>query len=200
MMISSDGSDSRWTRTCVLLGAMVVLPLGAIHAQDYDAVGKRLRAAVEAKEISPEQARAMIKALKDSNRSGKKHEGSKSRKIDKSGEINWDALKNKIEGAVKRGDLTRQEADAKYAAFKQHHEAHAKVDKHAKSHPGSKNPKVDKHAKHVKSSDGSKNPKVDKHAKSHPGTKHVKSHEGSKNPKMDWDGIKRKIETAVKRG
>lgn len=32
--------------------------------------------------------------------------------------VDWDAIKRRIEGAVERGDLTREEADAKYAAIK----------------------------------------------------------------------------------
>ena len=37
---------SRWLQACVLLGALLALPLGIASSQDYDALGKRLRAAV----------------------------------------------------------------------------------------------------------------------------------------------------------
>jgi len=56
---------SRWLRACVLLCAAVVLPLGLAYAQDYEAVEKRLRAAVEAGELTSEQVSAMLKTLKE---------------------------------------------------------------------------------------------------------------------------------------
>ena len=33
-------------------------------------------------------------------------------------DVDWDAIKRRIEGAVERGDLTREEADAKYRVIK----------------------------------------------------------------------------------
>ncbi len=57
-------SNSRWLQACVLLCAMVVLPLGIASAQDYEAVGRRLKAAVAAGELTGEQARAMLGALR----------------------------------------------------------------------------------------------------------------------------------------
>lgn len=57
-------SNSRWLQACVLVCAMIVLSLGIASAQDYDAVGKRLRAAVAAGELTPQQARAMMDTLR----------------------------------------------------------------------------------------------------------------------------------------
>lgn len=60
-------SHSRRLQVCVLLCAMLVLPLGIASAQDYEAVGRRLRAAVEAGELTGEQARIMIGALREAS-------------------------------------------------------------------------------------------------------------------------------------
>ncbi|MDB4410929.1 hypothetical protein N9175_01130, partial [bacterium] len=38
-------------------------------------------------------------------------------------QVNWDRVKERIEGAVKRGDMTRKEADQKYAELKKSLEA-----------------------------------------------------------------------------
>ncbi len=60
----SNQSNSRWLQICVLLCAMVVLPLGIASAQDYKAVEKRLGKAVSNGELSLEQAGLMLEALK----------------------------------------------------------------------------------------------------------------------------------------
>ncbi|MHC4171662.1 MAG: hypothetical protein ACYTBX_10845 [Planctomycetota bacterium] len=51
MIISSKTNrlNSRWLQACVLLCAMVVLPLGIASAHDYEAVEKQLGEGVEAK-------------------------------------------------------------------------------------------------------------------------------------------------------
>ena len=64
-----NSSNSRRLQLCVLLCAIVVLPLGIASAQNYDAVGKRLRQAVAAGELSGEQARAMLETLRNSGAS-----------------------------------------------------------------------------------------------------------------------------------
>jgi len=56
----------RWLQVVLLLVTLAVLPLGLAQAKepDFDAVGKRLREAVGAGELTPDQARAMIHTLK----------------------------------------------------------------------------------------------------------------------------------------
>lgn len=63
---SSGRSRPRWLQTCVLLYAMIVLPLGVASAQDLEAVWARLQTAVKKGEISGEQADIMMGALKKS--------------------------------------------------------------------------------------------------------------------------------------
>ena len=66
MMISNQlqPANSTYLWPFTLLCALAILPLGVVHAQDYEAVGKRLRAAVKADEISGAQARVMLGALR----------------------------------------------------------------------------------------------------------------------------------------
>ena len=57
-------THSRWLHVCVLVGAMLVLPLCVVYGQDFEAVEKRLDAAVAEGEINREQADAMMDALR----------------------------------------------------------------------------------------------------------------------------------------
>ena len=98
-------SNSRWLRACVLLCAMVVLPLGMASAQDYGAVGKRLKKSVRKGEITQQHADAMMAALKK--------EAPKS-KSDTKLESAW----KKLQAMVKKGKLTEEQAHAKMSAIK----------------------------------------------------------------------------------
>jgi len=97
-------SNSRWLRACVLLCAVIVLPFGMAFAQDYDAVGKRLRAAVRAGELTGEQARAMLGTLR-------KADGTKK-------DTDYKAIGKKIRAAVVAGEITAEEGRAKMEAIK----------------------------------------------------------------------------------
>ena len=98
-------SNSRWLRACVLLCAMVVLPLGMASAQDYGAVGKRLKKSVRKGEITQQHADAMMAAIKK--------EAPKS-KSDTKLESAW----KKLQAMVKKGKLTEEQAHAKMSAIK----------------------------------------------------------------------------------
>jgi len=67
MIVSANpiSRTPRWLRAVTLLCAVVLLPLGQAFAQepDYEAVGERLIKAVEAGELTPEQASAMMGEL-----------------------------------------------------------------------------------------------------------------------------------------
>ncbi len=109
---------SLWSVIGLFAVALFLLPTAFTVAQDYDAVIERLKQAVDAKEISPEQAKKMIATLKIS--SAKQASAAKSavKKGESHAKIDWEAAKNKIENAVKAGKLTRQQADAHYLALK----------------------------------------------------------------------------------
>lgn len=104
-------SQTRWTRICVLLCAVVVLPLGLASAQDYDKVARRLKRSVKKGEITQQQADAMMGVLK---RSGdiKKKGSQPAKKTDL--EATW----KKLEAMVKAGKLTEEQAHRKMAAVK----------------------------------------------------------------------------------
>ncbi len=96
--------NSRRLQVCVLLAAMVVLPLGVASAQDYKAVAKRLQAAVAAGELTGEQARTMLATLPNAGADKK--------------EVDGDAAAKRIRTAVQAGKMTREEARSKMAAIK----------------------------------------------------------------------------------
>ncbi len=66
MIVSTNRNrpNSRRWQFCVLVAALVILPLGLASAQDYEAVERRLGKAVSKGELSLEQARLMIETLR----------------------------------------------------------------------------------------------------------------------------------------
>ena len=98
-------STSRLLQVGVLLSALLVLPLGIVSAQDYQAVAKRLKKSVKKDEITQQHADAMMGALKK--------EDPKS-KSDTKLESTW----KKLRAMVKKGELTEEQAHAKMSAIK----------------------------------------------------------------------------------
>jgi len=98
-------SNTRWLQACVLLCAMVVLPLGIASAQDYKAVERRLGEAVSKGELTLKQASVMMDALK------KQAAKSKS-------DANLESVWKKLQAMVKTGELTEEQAAAKMSAIK----------------------------------------------------------------------------------
>lgn len=97
-----------WIQVCVLFGALIVLPFGVVRAQDYEAVSQRLGQAVENGELTPEQARTMMTALKKN--AARAQRGKAARQVD------HDALGKKLKAAVQAGRLTEEDAARKWAA------------------------------------------------------------------------------------
>lgn len=111
---------SRWAMGLMAV-AIFLMPAGFTPAQDYDAVIKRLRKSVAAREISVDQADAMIGALKNSTANkltAAKPTVKSTAKLTASVKFNWDEIRKEIEGAVKAGKITREQADAKYLELK----------------------------------------------------------------------------------
>jgi hypothetical protein len=86
---------------------MVVLPIGVTYAQDYEAVGKRLRAAVEAGELTGGQARVMLGALKKAD-GDKKDQGSDRAKAYLAN------VKKELVAAVEAGKISKEDAIKRY--------------------------------------------------------------------------------------
>ena len=161
MMLSTERltRTPRWLLAGILFIALAILPLGLAYAHDTEAVGRRLSAAVKAGEISREQARMMMDALKRAEERGERRitreeyaaaaaelreaveageiSGQDARtrlgqmrrmmartyaeQHEERGDVDWEAIKERIEGAVKRGEMTREEADARYRGIKEKH-------------------------------------------------------------------------------
>lgn len=122
--------------------AIGLLPLGIANAQapDYEAVGARLKAAVEAGEITANQANDMLIALKKKAVADHHAVGIRLRDAIAAGELTPEqadamletlkgdhsdrmregigmALSKKLEAAVEAGEMTKKEADTKFDAI-----------------------------------------------------------------------------------
>ena len=115
----TDRSRSRWPQVCVLLGAMLVLPLGLAYGEDLDAktnaylkqVWSELQAEVEAGNMSAEDAEARMTALKKAKLGdGKEADAAMEAYLEKT----W----GKLQAAVKAGKLTEAQAKEKMTAIK----------------------------------------------------------------------------------
>ncbi len=120
-------------KTLFLLLVLLVLPLGFAAAQDYEAVFHRLNKAVDNGEITREEAGVMMSALKhtrpdneyrDKSESTERRErrppvrerrGRDRRERDLRGRIEAE----RIEEAVERGNITREEADIKHREIRE---------------------------------------------------------------------------------
>jgi len=102
-------SSTRWLQTGILLCAMVVLPLGIASAQDYEAVGRRLREAVAAGELTGEQARAMLGALRKTGSAGQNQGSDRAKAY-------LMKVKKELGEAVEAGRISKEDAARRYEA------------------------------------------------------------------------------------
>lgn len=112
MMVTrrSDRLESRSRRTIVLLAALFVLPMGLTYAQDYKAVKKRLRSAVEAGEISGKQARRMMRALKGDDAPREQPEGIAG--------AYYAEVEARLDALIEKGEISPKEARKKLDALR----------------------------------------------------------------------------------
>ena len=103
----SNRSLTRGLQACVLLCAMVVLPLGLASATDYDAVAKRLREAVSAGELNGEQAEVMINALRRTE-GGERATRTREQDADAKGE--YARAERELKQAVENGRISAEDA------------------------------------------------------------------------------------------
>jgi beta-lactamase regulating signal transducer with metallopeptidase domain len=115
----TDRSRSRWPQVCVLLGAMLVLPLGLAYGEDLDAktnaylkrAWSKLQAEVEAGNMSTEDAEARMAGIKKAKLGDGKNAGAAL-------EVYLEKTWAKLQAAVKAGKLTEAQAKEKMAAIK----------------------------------------------------------------------------------
>ena len=100
---------------CLVIVAMAfcVLPLGRVYAQDFKAVERRLGGAVEAGELTLEQASIMMKALNLS--AGSKHAHDREMEAKKR---RYMAFAKEIEAAVEAGKISKEDAEKKLIALR----------------------------------------------------------------------------------
>ena len=192
---------SLWSLMSLFAVVLFLLPTAFTVAQDYDAVIERLKQAVDAKEISPEQAKKMIATLKISSSKQAPVAKSPVKKDASHAKVNWDAIKKQVEGAVKAGKITREQADAKYEALKKQSAQKTPVKK------DTSNAKVDwdaikkqvegavKAGKITREQADAKYTALKKQLAQKPAVK-----KDVNNAKVDWDAIEKRIEGAVKAG
>jgi len=143
-MIVSDKlyrSSSRWLQACVLLCALVVLPLSfacqkdavtepaelteeanlniaadPARVPDYEAVAARIRAAVEAGEITEEDARARLGAYR--NRIGQRVRGEDQSVRGEDLRAEYEAVAVQLRAAVEAGEMTEEQGAARLYAYR----------------------------------------------------------------------------------
>ncbi|MCA8972173.1 MAG: hypothetical protein KDC95_20465 [Planctomycetes bacterium] len=104
----------RGLRLVAALLAVVVLPMSFARAQDFRAVERRLGAAIEAGELSIDQARIMMDALRRSVASQ-----SRAPKVDSETKSRVDVVRDKLALAVREGKISKEDARRKLTAFEE---------------------------------------------------------------------------------
>ena len=115
---SSRKSKSRRIQACVLLCAMIVLPLGAASAQDIGAVWERLQAAVKKGEINQQQAHMMMGALKGSLYKEEKKEEHRGPNEEQKVHAHLGQIWAGLQHAVKEGKMSQEDAGRKMSHIK----------------------------------------------------------------------------------
>ncbi len=121
-MIFSEAPNrvsSRWLQVCVLLCAMVVLPLGRAVAQDFDAVERRLGQGVAEGELTVKQAAAMMDTLRKTRAEAKDKDNRSHGRADRTkADAYLRGVWAKLQAAVKAGKMSEEDAGKKMGAIK----------------------------------------------------------------------------------
>ena len=104
-------STPRWRRAFVLLSVMMVLPVGFVVAQDFEAIERRLAEGVLEGELSLQQAAVMIDVLRRNaeNRDDPRRHSSSDRGAFRREE--YARAKKRIDEMVAEGKMSREDAD-----------------------------------------------------------------------------------------
>jgi len=113
---------SKSTRLTIVSLAMCVFPLGVVYSQDLEAIKRRLNAAIEAGELSQDQAGVMIDALRSSRRT-EKAEAMERQRLD---------IEADLKAAVEAGKISEEDAEKKLDTVRREmSERHERGDKAA---------------------------------------------------------------------
>jgi len=112
-------ADKSWPvpaslRMGIVVIAFCILPLGFVNAQDFEAVERRLGGAVEAGEITLQQASTMIEALKRSSGFANNRDGEMEAK-----KRRYMAFAKELEQAVEAGKISKKDAETKLIDVRQ---------------------------------------------------------------------------------
>lgn len=114
MIIAGKNSNvPNWLRAVVTVAAILVFPIGWVQAQDYEAVERRLGGAVEAGELSLEQANVMMEALRRSTRNESDDD-----RVMEAKKRRYMEFVERMEAAVKGGEISEEEAEKKLIAVR----------------------------------------------------------------------------------
>ncbi len=115
----------RRLQALVLACAVALLPFGVAQAQEpnYDAVTKRLRAAIEAGELTGPQARVMLQALRQNTKAAPRASAQRDRepipvRADDPRLERYRIYQTKLKAAVAAGQISREDAGKKLEAAK----------------------------------------------------------------------------------
>lgn len=126
---TTNRSHSRWLQAGVVLLAVAVLPLGLAYAKEsnHDAIGRRLRAAVQAGELTAEQAKAMLDTLRKTDGDRKTDVARKDQQSDRArADAHMKEIWAKLQASVKAGKISEQDAHRKMGEIKKN--IHAKLE------------------------------------------------------------------------
>ena len=93
-------------------------PVGLTFGQDYEAVNKRLIAAVEAEEITGEEAQMMMSALKKARGPGDRDAGEQTKDQRCITKEEYSKTEVKLRKAVENGRISGEDARARLAAMR----------------------------------------------------------------------------------
>ena len=236
-------SNTRWLQVCVLLCAVVVLPLGIASAQDYKAVERRLGEAVSKGELSLEQAGIMMDALKkaggakkdqgldrakaylmnvkkelgaaveagriNKEDAAKRYEGAekmiRERMADRGGDkrSEYEGFERRIKAAVETGKMTREEAGEKLKSLRRRMEMAKQTDRGERSITVEEYKRAEAKMRKMIEDGKAKPEDVERRLiemRKMIGDQSKRGGERGNRERPDWEGIKRRIEAAVKSG
>ncbi len=163
-----------------------------ISREDYAKAAAEIKKAVEAGKVSETDAKARLDEMR--KMIGRTREDAGKRDVD------WEAIKERIEGAVKAGKMTREEADAKYAEIRK-----GMAGRGDAKRPGDRDPAAVYRAaeKEIKAAIAAGKITEEQGKERLAGLKqHLaqEAREGEAKKDVDWEAIKKRIEGAVKNG
>ena len=117
IMTSISSRVRRWPLGGLIAAAALLLPLATAQAQDFNAVERRLGAAIEAGELSLEQAQIMMDALRRASRTHDRHDHGH-RGGDDPLHREYERAEAKLKRMVEAGEITKEDAVRRLESLK----------------------------------------------------------------------------------